>query len=288
MTNAGKLFADMYKESLTEASTTGDIIKSKPGGSAIMKDLHTTEQTPHDLRYDKIEKISWSELKDYSRKSWVVIVGSEGTGAIKVDNNTYLAKAAKADGEVKSFRNDRGGNILDFLKGNIGKLREFHVALKQKDTSDTQKQRKELNKKPDAVRVSQESLVQKFKPLWTKAINSAIVDIKGHVVNQIKNDAFEKAEKKLHHIKNLENAIQNMNQDRYGTVSIIKSSVNVAVMMTAAHYYPEKTGDITKDRNGYSVQNREGVNQLLTDLEQGDTAKLGTVLAFFKRTLISG
>ena len=250
MTNAGKLFADMYKESLTEASTTGDIIKSKPGGSAIMKDLHTTEQTPHDLKYDKIEKISWSELKDYSRKSWVVIVGSEGTGAIKVDNNTYLAKAAKADGEVKSFRNDRGGNILDFLKGNIGKLREFHVALKQKDTSDTQRQRKELNKKPDAVRVSQESLVQKFKPLWTKAINSAIVDIKGHVVNQIKNDAFEKAEKKLHHIKNLENAIQNMNQDRYGTVSIIKSSVNVAVMMTAAHYYPEKTGDITKDRNG--------------------------------------
>jgi hypothetical protein len=59
--------------------------------------------------------------------------------------------------------------------------------------------------------------------------------------------------------------------------------------MAASHYYPEQTGNISKDYGGsYTAQNNEGPRQLLQDISQGDTKKLGTVLGFFKRALISG
>jgi hypothetical protein len=60
--------------------------------------------------------------------------------------------------------------------------------------------------------------------------------------------------------------------------------------MAASHHYPDKTGEITRGYRGgnYNAEYSEGPATLLKDISQGDTAKLGTVLAFFKRALISG
>jgi hypothetical protein len=59
--------------------------------------------------------------------------------------------------------------------------------------------------------------------------------------------------------------------------------------MAASHYYPEQTGNITRGYgNNYSSQSEEGPRMLLKDISGGDTAKLGSVLGFFKRALISG
>jgi hypothetical protein len=61
--------------------------------------------------------------------------------------------------------------------------------------------------------------------------------------------------------------------------------------MTASHYYPETTGTLDGSRygsQGVSAQFNEGPAQLLKDIAGGDQKKLGTVLSFFKRSLISG
>jgi hypothetical protein len=61
--------------------------------------------------------------------------------------------------------------------------------------------------------------------------------------------------------------------------------------MAASNHYPEQTGNIERSRwgsSGYSAQFSEGPAQLLKDISAGDQKKLGTVLGFFKRTLISG
>jgi hypothetical protein len=69
----------------------------------------------------------------------------------------------------------------------------------------------------------------------------------------------------------------------------IETAVGTAILMAAAHHYPEQTGEITKSYSrSYSSQHQEGPDQLLKDIAAGDTAKLGTILSFFKRTLISG
>jgi hypothetical protein len=104
----------------------------------------------------------------------------------------------------------------------------------------------------------------------------------------IKNDAFEKAKKKLSQLEQLESGIDQLEQGS-GTPDFIENSVNLGILMAAHHYYPDTTGEIRKSygRN-YSSNNSEGPDQLLKDIASGDTKKLGTVLAFFKRSLISG
>ena len=139
--------------------------------------------------------------------------------------------------------------------------------------------------------MNNEKLLMKFKPLWAKAIQAAVADIKGMVGNMIKNDAFEKAEKKINQVKKLQAMMdaQETGADTSNLTSSLQSAIQYAVGMAAVHYYPEKTGAFIRDYGGrQNPENQEGMRMVLNDIAQGDTSKLGTVLAFFKRTLISG
>lgn len=280
-----QLFAELCESLLPEASTSMAMIQNKPGGAEVVKNLHTTKGLAHDQAYNSVDKISWSDLKDSYRGSWVIIHGQKGTGAIQAKGGSYYALAS-VGGEVKEFRNDRGGNVIDFLKGEIGKLTTFFVGKNTTTVADKQKKRADSKAGAGPQEINQDSLMKKFKPLWVRAINSAIADIKGHVANQIKNDAFAKAKRKIAQVESLYDALDNLDSD---TPGFIRSSVQIAVLMAASHYYPETTGDIRKGYgNSYEAQHSEGPRQLLKDISAGDTKKLGAVLSFFKRALISG
>ena len=286
-----KLFAQVC-ESIVEASSSMSLIQNNTGGAAVIRQLHTKHGLSHDQSYRPVDKISWSELKDNYRGAWVIIQGDKGTGAIKASggNTGSYQAVASSGGEVKEFGDSRGGNVIDFLKGEIGKLQKFYVGSNSSAVSDKQKKRANAQAGASSANVSQDTLVQKFKPLWGKAINAAIADIKGHVANQIKNDAFEKARRKLDHIERLQNGAEQLEAGELNdTPDFIKHAVNTAVLMAAAHHYPEETGDITRSYSrNYSATNSEGPQKLLQDITNGDTAKLGTILSFFKRALISG
>ncbi len=276
---------------INEVSSTMDMVKSKIGGREVVKHLHTKMGLSHKQNYGPVDKISWSQLKDSYRGSWVIIHGDKGTGAIKYTGNTYEAVASDG-GEVRTFTNDRGGNIIDFLKGVIGPLRKFFVGKDSSDVRDL-KRKREQNKAGDKPGiVTQDTLVKKFKPLWQKAIVAAVADIKGHIANMIKNDSFEKAERKLNQVKVLQSALDAMEVgDVSDTPGFINRAINQAVLMTASYYYPDQTGDISHSRYGrgdMSSTHSEGPQRLLKDISEGDTAKVGTILAFFKRALISG
>ena len=285
-----KLFAEFCETFLPEASSSMAIIQQHPGGKDVIQKLHKDQKLAHDISYSPVSKISWSELKDSYRGAWVIIQGDNGTGAIKASGgNTgdYFA-VASTGGETRSMNDSRGGNVIDFLKGEIGGLRKFYVGKNTTAVSDKQQKRISAKVGTDTT-ISKEKLIKKLKPLWAKAITAAIADIKGHVANQIKNDAFEKAKRKLDHIEQLQNGLEAIEAGSGDVPQFIESAVNTAILMSAAHYYPEQTGDITKSYGrGYSSANSEGPQLLLKDISEGDTAKLGTILSFFKRTLISG
>jgi hypothetical protein len=285
-----KLFAQFCETFLPEASSSMAVIQQHPGGKDVIQKLHKDQKLAHDISYSPVAKISWSELKDSYRGAWVIIQGDNGTGAIKASGgNTgdYFA-VASTGGETRSMNDSRGGNVIDFLKGEIGGLRKFYVGKNTTAVSDKQQKRISAKVGTDTT-ISKEKLIKKFKPLWAKAITAAIADIKGHVANQIKNDAFEKAKRKLDHIEQLQNGLEAIEAGSGDVPQFIESAVNTAILMSAAHYYPEQTGDITKSYGrGYSSANAEGPQLLLKDISEGDTAKLGTILSFFKRTLISG
>ena len=286
-----QLFAQLLEGYINEASTSMSLISKHPGGKAVIQKLHQDQKLGHDISYSPVAKISWSELKDSYRGAWVIIQGDKGTGAIKASGgNTgdYFA-VASSGGETRSMNDGRGGNVIDFLKGEIGKLQKFYVGKNTTAVADKKKKRADATKGLDSE-VSQETLVKKFKPLWARAITAAIADIKGHVANQIKNDAFEKAKRKLNHIEALQNGLEQLEAGNSDTPGFVNSAINSAVLMAASHHYPETTGNIERSRygGGIAAQFNEGPAQLLKDISAGDQKKLGTVLSFFKRSLISG
>jgi hypothetical protein len=287
-TNGYKIFADLLESYVDEASTSLSLISGTPGGQEVITYLHKDMKLAHDQDYRQVDKISWNELKEPYRGSWVIIVGSKGAGAIRSRRDTYDA-VSSTGGPVETTSDGRGGNILDFLKTNIGKLQKFYVGRNTSAVDDKQKQRSDA-KAGTEPKMDQEMLMKKFKPLWTKAIQAAIADIKGHIANQIKNDAFDKAKRKLSQVENLQQAIEALESGTSAdTPGSVRSAINIAVLMAASHHYPDQTGNITKGySSSYSAQQSEGPQQLLKDLANGDQKKLSTVLGFFKRALITG
>lgn len=285
-----QLFAQLLESHLDEASTSMSLIAGKPGGKEVVQKLHKDMSMAHDIGYSPVDKIAWSDLKNSYQGSWVIIQGTTGTGAIKGTSGGYHALASTG-GEVAEFRNDRGGNVLDFLKGKIGKLTKFYVGKNTRYVSDIKQKRADAQKGANTAEVSKDTLVRKFRPLWVKAAQAAIADVKGHIANMIKNDAFQKAKHKLDRLENLQNGLERLEAGDEDTPGFINSSVNVAILMAASHYYPDQTGNITKSRyggGGHQSQFEEGPRQLLKDISAGDQKKLSTVLSFFKRALISG
>lgn len=285
-----KIFAQLC-EAITEASTAMDLITGHPGGTQVVQKLHKDMQLAHNLEYSEISKISWSDLKGSYRGAWVIMRCTNGTAAIKASGGTtgdYTAVVSEG-GETKKISDSRGGNIVDFIKSEVGKPTKFFVAKNTTKVADLQRQRRDRQQGSGPQQVDTITLVKKFKPLWSRALAAAIADIKGHVANMIKNDAFDKAKKKLDRVAGLQNALEALEAGSQDASEQIRNAVNTAILMAASHYYPEETGDITRAYSGgYSPTRQEGVGKLLQDLTNGDTTKLGTVLGFFKRTLISG
>jgi hypothetical protein len=281
-------FAYLLEGFVVEASSAMNVVGSVPGGSDVVKHLHKKLGLGHDLTYAPIEKISWSEIKGRSAGTWVLIKGSRGTGAIKAVNDRYETLGSVGE-EVKEFKDSKGGNVLDFLKGEIGKLQTFYSARGTSAVRDKQKKRLDTKDGAGPQEINRDALVKKFRPLWVRAMTAAIADIKGHVANMIKNDAFSKASKKLKYIESLQAGLEELESGGSDTPQYIRTSVQTAIYMASSHYYPEQTGNISRGYGGdYSAQYSEGPQKLLKDIAAGDTKKLGTVLGFFKKALVSG
>ena len=193
-----QIFAQLCESVVLEVSSSMDVLKSLPGGPQVVKFLHGERGLGHEQTYVPAGKISWSELKNNYKGTWVLMKYPKGTGAIKQTNNSYEA-IASTGGDPVTFQNDRGGNILDFLKGQLGgNPKAIYVGKDTGATKDVKKQRQSRDAELKKVnQLSPDAIMTKFRPLWVKAITQAIADVKGMVATQIKNDAFEKAKKKL-------------------------------------------------------------------------------------------
>ena len=136
-----QLFAQLCESIVFEASTTMDLIKGLPGGQEVVKYLHSNEKLSHAQSYRQIDKISWNDLKDSYRGSWVIMKYPRGVGAIKQTQGSYKALASNG-GEVETFNDSRGGNIMDFLKEKLGgKPMAFYSGIDKGVVKDIQTKR---------------------------------------------------------------------------------------------------------------------------------------------------
>jgi len=285
-----KIFAELC-ESIMEASTAMDIITNHPGGVQVVKKLHKDLDLAHNLEYREIPKISWSDLKDSYKGAWVIMRCNGGTAAIKAQGGSTGSYTAvtSSGGETRTLDDSRGGNVLDFIKGEVGKPIKFFAAKNTDAVRNLKRQRQDRQQNTGPQQMDTNTLIKKFKPLWGRAITAAVADIQGHVANMVKNGAFDKARKKLDRAEKLQNSLEALEAGSQEASETVRIAVNTAVLMSASYYYPDDTGDISRSySSGYSTARSEGTKKLLQDLTSGDTQKLGTVLGFFKRALISG
>lgn len=281
-----KYFAQLCENVLFEVSSSLNLVRQLKGGSELVKYLHKQEQLAHDQQYQTIPKISWSAIKD--SQHWVILQYRNGTGAIKSDRGSYQALASTGEGEPETFNSDRGGNVLDFLKGRLGgNPTAIYVGRDSKEVQRKLSRRADRKQNADKPRIDQRALLLKFKPMWQRAITAAVADVKGMVGQMIKNDSFDKASNKIKHLQTLTNMLDQFETDPNSVLGGLDKTINKAVLMAAAHHYPDETGEIRKGWGGIEPASYDGVNKLLADISSGDTKKMGTVLSFFKRSLIA-
>jgi hypothetical protein len=286
-----KLFAHLLETYLPEGSPAMDVLKPVLGGRRLVKHLHGEMGLAHDTQYQEVDKIAWNDINNTIYGAWVLIKGAKGAGAIRATGREGYESAAfdPVSGAIETYRSGDGRDNKKFLKSKIGKLRAFYVGYGTHEISQKRINRANLAAKPSATKVTKETIVRRFRPMWLRAMISAEADIKGMIATMIKNSSYQRAQKKMGQAERLISAIEKLETGSLAdTPSFVKDAVSIALMMAASHYYPEKTGEIRKDYTGYSSQFDEGPRQLLKDISEGDIDKQGTVLIFFKRTLISG
>lgn len=297
----------LFESMLAEASTALDLLRSHPGGDALVKYAHKSIGLPHGLKFDEVKSVKWTDVapSGYSNKrkiNWILIKGKTGTGLIKVkERGDYFVAAANTttDDDVPFSRQTSGGNAVSWLKKHIGAFNRFLISVDPGELADLQNKR-QTQKQGSSVTFSDtmtereivQYLVTKFKPFWVRAINGAMNDVKGWVSTQVKNHAWEKATRKISRLAALEKELEKI-QDNAGEPDQIHKAVTYALHLAAAHYYPEDVEWIQNygDHGSRSIdsKNRSAkINQLFKDIRNGQTEKLGSILAFFRRSLATG
>lgn len=296
-------FAQLCEGILQEATTLSTILPGNPAANKLIANLHRGRQLAHDQQYQPTDNISWSAINDTSRGAWVIIQFASGVGAIKALNNKngYEAVAVPSESlEVAAAEFTKGGDVINFFKQQgLGKIQQLFVGRDtgSRAAKDERRMKNKLSQEKAAT-MDSDRLLMKFQPLWVKAITAAMADIKGMAVTMIQNDAIRKAEAKLNRLSDLQRILDAIESGemagalasggRNTRSEYLKKLVNNSIILTAAHYYPEETGDITRNYGGLGTSRYGGSSQVLKDIAAGDQKKLSAVLAFFKRQLISG
>jgi hypothetical protein len=139
---------------------------------------------------------------------------------------------------------------------------------------------------------SPEKILQRFKPLWLRAAQSALADINGIVQTMAKSGAYDRLKQKIdRNIGPLQSAIEKLETgqnlaDRWGgggAQSYFNNAIKRAVGLASVYYYPEETGNVNSQG---TPDNPLGKQKLMSEVESGDMKKLKTILDFFKQELM--
>ncbi len=308
--NLFESFAELCEHVLLEASTTFDILKDPagewhPGADEIMDHLMRQKTIKHDVQWTSISPSEVrAQAKTLKTKGAIVLLCERGTAWLTVysiEYESFQAYVGTTDKMWKLSLANRYGpritfelpEILKLIKENVGAIQKAFV------TQDTGRGAVSgLRKKRAKVaprEYSYDNVLLRFKPLWSKVVTQAMADVKGFYMQLIKHDAYDKSQKKIKQVRRLRDILDELEagDDKALQKSLMPFLVT-AVHMAGAHHYPELGGKWEMVWNEGLYQNvprlkpATAATQLLSDIGQGDSIKLGSVLAYLKQELVKG
>lgn len=265
-----------------------------PHVKPLVQYLHKNYRLPHDMgNYELVDRINWATIKgQYGRYSygshmhWVILVGTKGSACIMPIapyGEWRVVVHSNVTGEINVIKVNRINEAVDMVKRSIGSISKKYVC--------TGKMTKEKDKKVVGPRwISDDELVKKLKPTFLKSMKKAVADVRGMLLTQIKNDAYDRAQKRIERLTSLLSYIELMeNHNNYAIPQAVEKWVKTALLMTASKYYPDITGNINVPSNSSYIhsQHQKGPLQVAMDIYSGDMEKLGTVLYYFRREMIA-
>jgi hypothetical protein len=200
------------------------------------------------------------------------------------ESGNWKAYAKSNDGDQVNHKvTHKISDALSLIRDSAGTLKEFY------QTVGTAVPEKPKYVAPEDTPVSVEALMKKFSPVIGRSTQKAIADLRGMVITQIKNDAYDKVEKrikKLNMLTNMYDKIQGGDKLDSSTNEYLKTMLVYAIQTTAEHFYPsgEDLGGHNLSRMGL---NRGNALQVTLDIARGDNSKLSMVLYYFRRELVA-
>lgn len=301
-------------EGILEASTAANQLSGSVGTQPVIRALHSRFKLAHNATWSYLATLKFGDIKDRagtSQDAYILVIGDKGTaGIVYVNRYTQGKKSgyfviASDGGEPQELKSFASKDVGPLIKQTIGKTKQVFVSFQNKvsgEVANKRKERGEFKKQTTgfvdpkvALETNAKLLLNKFRPIWTKAIQAASADIKGVIITMVKNDAFEAAEKKLNKLKKLEKIVYMIDGGENSDDLDVSMGnfLAYALYMTASYYYPDLTGEVSGNPNaGYygtkpTAQSSGGVEKVIADIAAGDNSKLATILVFFKRGLIS-
>jgi len=299
----------LLREILDEDSSINSAVRNSPYADELIKKVHKYFAMPHDVRWEKLEKVTWADIKSRS-PNYVIIQGQNGTGAIKWTGSTWQAMLAGEDGITKES-NDSINILFKEIKYTIGKITGYWAAIgqgRQSYRGAAAYASGEVDRKREKRRNSREVVVnpntldpgastshntqvilRKLRPVYMRYLEQAIADVKGVVGMALKNDSYGKVSQKIAILTNLQNVRQELIDNPDTVPDKIKERLRPALYLTASHFYPDETGNFALgvDRYGRGQPaSQRGPNQVITDIANGDQKKLITLMNYLKQSLL--
>lgn len=293
---SARLFVSLLEHIIAEDSTSINQLQGVPGAVPLLKKLHQQHLIPHDQKYEPVKKVPWSDLKD--NRYTLLLAGPQGAGVLQSQAGDYGLYTWNTDSDsMDGTTESSGGRSIDWFQERIGKINRLWLGRNLDTVAAKRKERFELKPPGPGNYLGHgefsRQMLKRFKPLWLRSLVGAQNDVKGWVNTQIKNHAFDKAKTKIDHLKNLEHAVDAVEAGGdLGDISMVAQAIMHAVNQTTHMYYPEETGgfEINRYARGEkpALVNRDVVGKLFNDIHNGDTQKLGTLLSFFRKNLVTG
>ena len=111
------------------------------------------------------------------------------------------------------------------------------------------------------------AIQNKLRPLYVKYIEQAMADVKGVIGMQLKADAHDRALQKINILRSLKAMSDRIKNNPDDIPSDIMDRLKPALLMTAAYFYPDETGDITRNQYGsITPESHEGARRVVKDM----------------------
>ncbi len=293
------------EQMLAEASNLLTQFRDLPGAAPMITGMLEKGRLSHDVKITTVPKLEIKNLRDKIRQSrgvdFVIFVrGTEDLGIITM--GTYSNSAWVYQDKLITHSDDSIAHLLAFLKNYIGKVVDYSIAQSPIRAVQAVKDKRAIIKpRPESTdpHYIASILIAKLKPLITRNIERAIADIKGFINTLIKHSNYSKASVKIEALKRLESQLENIELTRTYDNDLVVSKMINAIHSAAMYHYPELTqgfDDRARNLHGNSysagtfsyraVQRTDGLKQLMQDIKNGDTQKVGTILSFFRHELV--